>query len=135
MSSGAIPEPVRNARSTRLGLWFGFLGGGVAWTAHLILSYFTAEFGCESGLDRHVYLGLMLPAWILIGISLVATLAAGAATAVAWRLRRRFGPVANDLGEADPDAYLARSGFLTSALFTAIIVVESLPIVYFLGSC
>jgi hypothetical protein len=135
MKFQVVSDAVLADLPTRLGLWFGFLGGGVAWTLHLLLSYFVAEFGCEAGLDRHVYLGIMLPAWLLMGVSLFTTLLGAAAVFVAWRLKRRFQALPGDPEADGADRFLARTGFLTSLLFTAIIVAQSLPILFYLGSC
>ena len=111
-------------------LWFAQLGGGIAWTLHLLGSYLIAEFGCVSGLDRHTWLGIVLPAWLLIVWSLLTWLIAAASLGAARRLSRD--------AQQDPRALLrtgARIGTWLGGLFTAIVAVESLPIVFFLGGC
>jgi hypothetical protein len=65
-------------------LWFGLLGGHLAWTAHLLLSYFLADLACgsdtaELAAGRHI-------------VTVVAAVATGAAAAAVWALSRRASP-------------------------------------------
>ena len=121
---------------SRLHLWFGLLGGALAWTAHLLLAYTVAEFGCVSTFKELSYLGISAVAWLLIGITAIALLVASAATLVAYRSNTRMhARLSESVTENDPRAYVAFTGFITSALFTLTIVVESVPIFYYLRSC
>lgn len=118
-------------RSVRARLWFAQLGGGAAWTLHLLGAYLIAEWGCVSGLDRHRWLGIVLPSWLLIGWSVATLVLAGAATVTAIGLRRR---AADDRG-GDVLRHGARAALWSSGLFTGIVAVESAPILFFLGGC
>jgi hypothetical protein len=65
-------------------LWFGLVGGHLAWTAHLLLSYFLADLACgsdtaELAAGRHI-------------LTVVAVVVTGAAAAAVWALRRRASP-------------------------------------------
>lgn len=114
-----------DGRQVRGRLWFGLLGGAGAWLAHLLLSYAVAEFGCVSGLHQYQWLGISLVAWILLAISLLTASVAAAAT--------RSIPAPAE--ESSPEGHLGRMGCLSSGSFFAVIVVESIPILYYLSRC
>jgi hypothetical protein len=115
-------------------LWFGLLGGGVAWALHFLTAYVLAEFGWVSGWGRSEYLGVTFRAWMLLGVSLLMVLGAGTATFVAWRSRRLMSLNSSQAGNSESEAarYMARAGYITSAMFLFIILVESVPIFFFL---
>ena len=127
---------------TGAALWFGFLGGAGAWTAHLLLAYFFAEFGCVGALRDKVFLGLGAPAAIIALFSAALVFIAAAATAVAYRAAKHMGlsimasaEAEERQGHAGAAIYLARAGVIMSGLFVFIILVQSLPIFYFLRYC
>ncbi len=114
--------------------WFAFLGGGLAWTFHLLCIYAIGEFGCVSGFDRHIYAGLSGVAWLLIITSLTALAPALAATIIGYmdaRRDKRREPESMDDGER----YLSSFGWPLNALFVAIIFIESLPVFAYLDGC
>lgn len=119
----------------RPALWFGLLGGASAWTAHLLLAYAVAEFGCVSGLGELLYLGISIVAWLEIAVTVLTALTAAAAAILAHSRHRILR--SQNLAEAGPGAeeYIARAGFITSSIFTFIILFESIPIVYYLRTC
>lgn len=128
------PEP--QTRTSPAALWFGLLGGAIAWTGHLLLAYLIAEFGCETGMDRRAWAGVMLPAWMLLGQSAAMLAAAAAATLAALACRRRLtaaGP------PPDPrhatELLMANIGAIAGGVFTFIIIVQSVPIFFYLQSC
>jgi hypothetical protein len=133
MSTAAQEVEVSRGRGA---LWFGLLGGAIAWTAHLLLAYVAAEFGCVGRLGERGYLGITPVAWLEAGLTLATALVSGAATVVAYRSHRRL---RCDAEQADPtvvaEQYTARAGVLTSGLFTFIILFESIPILYYLHDC
>jgi hypothetical protein len=119
-------------------LWFGMLGGAVAWVLHLLSIYATSEWGCSSRGLRHLFLGAMGTTWLLIGVTLAMAALAGTA---AWQAHRkeqeaRSHPASGDGEEAAHSrmsiAHLAR---VASSLFVLIILVESVPTFFFLQSC
>jgi heme/copper-type cytochrome/quinol oxidase subunit 2 len=125
------PTPV-----TRRSLRFALLGGGSAWFAHLALAFTIAEFGCLAGLGHVQWTGLSVVAWMLLAMTAV-TLAVGvAATWVAWRNRRRllqsWGP-RSESHEAED--FTARLALVTNATFVVVIVVQTIPIFYYLREC
>ncbi len=128
MSTAASEEPV----GRRGQLWFGLLGGAVAWTAHLMLAYLIAEFGCLTAAGHRAYLGLTAVTWAVLGVSAATLLVALAATLVAERNRRRLPPYE---GDARPGAYVAYAGVILSGMFSFVILVESLPILFYLRDC
>ena len=121
---------------SRAALWFGLLGGAMAWTVHLLLAYAVAEFGCVGRLGERGYLGITLVAWLEVALTLGTTLASGAATVVAYRCHRqlRFAAAPADAAVA-AERQTAWAGLLTSGLFTFIILFESIPILYYLHHC
>jgi hypothetical protein len=119
----------------RPALWFGLLGGASAWTAHLLLAYGVAEFGCVSGLGERIYLGISIVAWLEVAATVLTTVIAASAAIVAHRCHGILR--SQKLKEADAAAaeYTARAGFITSGIFTFIILFESIPILYYLRTC
>lgn len=122
------------ATAKRTRLWFGLLGGAFAWLAHLLLAWGISEFGCVSGLGSTVRLGLSAPAWLGLFVSILAFGTSAAATLSARAMRKRL-VAAGDIAEDEPDLFLARTGLITSALFTLVIVVESIPLFFYLKGC
>jgi hypothetical protein len=61
---------------------------------------------------------------------------AAAATLVGWRMRRRFPQQEAATGGARGSGpYMARAGLISSGLFLFIILVQSLPILFYLRRC
>lgn len=121
---------------SRMPLWFGLLGGAVAWSAHLMFAYVIAEFGCNGPLRERQYSGISLVAWLEITWTIATALVAVLATWVAYRSYgvRRSGDVRTN-GALAAERHTAWAGLLTSALFTWIILFESIPILYYLHRC
>lgn len=125
------------AGGTDLWLWFGVLGGAIAWLIHLLLSYAIAEFGCVSPFRETRLWGLSGVAWLESAASVLSVTLAMAAVVVAQR-NKRYIPDDADVVQfesSDPRAFMARSGVLASALFLFIILVQTLPIFYYLRNC
>lgn len=130
--STAVPE----VQVSRGALWFGLFGGAAAWTAHLMLAYAAAEFGCVGRLGERTSLGISLVAWLVLALTAATTLASGVATAVAYRCHRRLrSHEARHEAPVAAERYTAWAGVLTSGLFTFIILFESIPILYYLNRC
>jgi hypothetical protein len=62
-------------------LWFGLLGGTVAWAAHLLVSYFVVGAGCENLADDFVRA-------LLVAVTVITGALAAIALAVAQRVAR-----------------------------------------------
>ena len=129
-------------RTSRLTLSFVLLGGAVAWTAHLLLAYAIAEFGCVAGLGKPPGpMGITIVSWMLLAMSAVMVALAAWALAISYRIRREAAPAAPAAPEA-PDAderatavYVGRFGLITNGLFLFIILIQSVPIFFYLGAC
>lgn len=123
-------------RVSRTALWFGFLGGAVAWTLHLLAASFISEWGCLTGLARWQWLGLTSIAWLLIAASVLMLLLAIWATWVAYRLQHQLSEAGSTpLDRHGTATFLARAGLITNGVFTFIILAQCVPIFYFLSRC
>ena len=116
-------------------VWFGILGGAVAWTLHLLGAYLIAEFGCELGIDRRVYGGINIVAWSLLGTSAVMVAVAAASCIVGWRIMARKSRGGESNVRERTNRELARTGAVANGLFTFVIAIQSIPIVFYLRSC
>jgi hypothetical protein len=117
-------------------LWYGLLGGALAWLVHLLAAYLIAEFGCLTALRDMHFLGVTAVAWLAIAVSVVTFAVAVGATVAAWMVERQLPPGRRE--ELDPRGTELQVGWLAmlmSGLFAFIILVESVPIVYFLREC
>ena len=120
----------------RVAVWFGALGGAIAWLAHLLLAYFISEFGCFSGLHGRTLGGLTAVAWAVLAVSAAMLLIAVAAAWVAYRSDRKIRGHGFRTNTPEGAAgFLARSGAATSGLFALIIIAQSIPIFFFLKDC
>jgi heme/copper-type cytochrome/quinol oxidase subunit 2 len=128
-------ESSAGAKVSRWALWFGLWGGGVAWLLHLLLVYGIAEFGCLSGLGQVRAAGITVVAWLLIGASVLTLLIAGAALLVALRSRDRANAAGQTAPGDDAELFVGRAGWIATALFLAIILIQSIPIFFFLKDC
>lgn len=118
-------------------LWFGILGSAIAWLLHLLLAYGIAEFGCVSPFREVRLAGLTGVAWLEIVASALSLLIAVVATWIAQRSRRRLvGEGDAQLYETgDPRIFMAHTGVISGRIFVFIILVQTLPILYFLRDC
>lgn len=116
-------------------MWYALLGGAVAWTGHLMLAYAISEFGCVAGWGHKIYLAVSVVSWMLIAMSgLMIALAAGALL-VSHAIGRRSTAVWRGPDDRATAEFVARFGLIANGLFLFIIVVESVPIVFYLGAC
>lgn len=121
--------------SSRAALWFGLLGGAVAWLLHLLTAYAVAEFGCVGTLGQQAYRGISLVAWSVIAVSLLLGIVSATATVVALRLY--VAHAANP--DTDPvqaaERMTAWVGGCSSGIFTLAIAFESIPLWYYFQGC
>lgn len=115
--------------------WFGLLGGGIAWTVHLLAAYGAAEFGCVSGWGKNTYLGMSFVAWLVIALTLITAMFATLATAVAYANCRKLQEAYALENDKASEQYLAHVGALMSSLFLLAIAFETIPILYYLRDC
>lgn len=117
-----LPSP-----AGRLRLWACLWGGGAAWTAHLLAVWLIAEFGCLTGLAKPGPLDISWVAWLILAVTVVCLALAGIATYASWRHARR------DTGK--PARFLGRTGLVANPLFMLVIIVQTLPVFFYLRDC
>jgi hypothetical protein len=115
--------------------WFAFLGGGLAWTLHLLSIYAIGEFGCVGGWDRSSWAGISLVAWMIIILSGLLLVVAVAATLIGYQDKRRDARRVSAEWEDEGGVFLSSYGSLLSGLFALIILVETLPVFAYLHGC
>ena len=128
-----IDAHVPDSPPRRSVLWFGLLGGAIAWVAHFLLAAVISEFGCLAGWGEISFQGITAIAWAILMISVVMLLIAVAATAAARGSLRQLRAAGAD--RESSEFLMARLGWITSAVFSLIIAVQTVPIFYYLGSC
>ncbi len=114
--------------------WFAFLGGGVAWTFHLITIYVIGEFGCVGNWGVSSYFGVSRVALMILLVSSISLAFSLVATFIAHRdalrdARHRYAT------EDEGGEYLSKVGRPLNALLSLIILVESLPVFAYLHGC
>jgi hypothetical protein len=115
--------------------WFAFLGGGIAWTLHLLSIYAIGEFGCVGGWGHVSYWGISAVAWMILIVSMLLLVPAAAATLIGYRDARHDLKQESPTRDDEGGKYLSSFGWILSALFTLIILVESLPVFGYLHGC
>jgi nicotinamide riboside transporter PnuC len=109
-----------DAPVSQLPLWFALLGGPIAWTAHLLLSYPLVPVVCATGGE------LLLHAITLV--TAVVSLAAAIVGWWSWRKARAAQPGATQDRLVRRTNFMGRAGALTSGLFFLVIIAEGLPV-------
>lgn len=120
-----------------LRLWFGVLGGAIAWLIHLLLAYGIAEFGCVSGLGERHWLGVSMVAWLEAVLSILSL---SSCLFACWVARQNSQSLTQRETQVDSDAadarmFMARSGVLSNRLFVLIIAVQSIPFIFYWNGC
>ena len=103
-------------------LWYGVLGGAVAWAVHLLVAWPLDELTCAAGSEKIS----AVPLWQAVGLAVVipglVTAGSLAVAALAWRRTAR----AQSAGAHDPafgrSRMLAVVGIWANLLFLTIIV-------------
>lgn len=116
-------------------LWFALLGGAAAWTGHLMLAYVISEFGCTAGLGHRTLFGVSAVSWVLLVMSAAMTALAALALLVSHGVGRQAQPRVADPDDHTTADYVARFGMIANGLFLFIVLIESLPIFFYLGCC
>lgn len=115
--------------------WFVFLGGGVAWTLHLLSIYAIGEFGCVSGLGKVMYYNVSVVSWLILIDSAILLLTASTAAVVGYVDVRNEEEKKLLTKEDEGGAYLSKFGLILDILFSVIILVETIPVFSYLHGC
>lgn len=113
-------------------LLFALFGGALAWTGHLLVSYFLVALGCNLGWGDGLFLAVLGATTVVF-----AGLAAAAALVAyrRWREVRNAGALDEGLSEDGSRAgVFLLMGLVLDALFCATIVLAGLPPL-FLPAC
>jgi hypothetical protein len=137
MSRGNWIKVLREAPDTvtRQMLWFGLWGGGAAWLGHLLLCWVIGEFGCVSSFREVYFAGFTGIAWLIFLVTVVAAAGALYATLLSWQVEKKLRSSGKEEGEDHCDLFLGRAGWITSGLFFIFIVVQCIPIFFYLRNC
>lgn len=92
-----------------ISLWLGVLGGAVAWTAHLLVSYALVSVACANGLEILIHVATVVTALL--------TVAAGVVCGWIWW----------QAGLSRARHWMGIAGMLMNGLFLFAIVLEGLP--------
>lgn len=112
------PIERREPPASRGALWFAFLGGPVAWSAHLLSSYPLVDVACRLETTAPLHLITAITAFIAAAAALTGWLA--------YRRVRDGGP--GGLGDAYARArFMAVGGITMGLFFTFVILVEGFP--------
>lgn len=95
---------------------------------HLLLSVLVAEFGCVAGLGEVRFLGINLVAWLLLLVALLALGGGMIATVFSYRLEKRE-------RSGGARKFSARTALIANLIFVFVILMQSVPIFYFLHDC
>ncbi|MFJ8579863.1 hypothetical protein [Micromonospora sp. NPDC093277] len=112
-------------------LWYGVLGGAVAWAVHLLVAWSLDELACARGSESIS----ALPLWQALGLAVVipglVALGALLVAALAWR-RTAAAQATGTTGRGfDRSRLLAVLGVWANLLFLAIIVLGGIAVLVF----
>lgn len=126
----------------RLGI--GIWGGGIVWKVHFLSIALIAEWGCFTGLGEWRWLGITGVAWTIVILSVLMSLACLGVAWLAWDTFKTLNraPGASPSGEG-ADVYdrpgnhrsLAKIGLFSGLFFLVIILVQSVPVLFYLTEC
>jgi hypothetical protein len=122
------PQSVAGERREAI-LWFGLLGGAVAWFIHLTASYLLSESACATTLGGQELLGVPASLLLQLAITLVAGLVALAAAVAGYR----SWTVWKHEMAAGSSGFVGLAGFILSSMFLFIIIVETIPALFLSG--
>jgi hypothetical protein len=108
-----------------LRLWFGTLGGVLAWSAHLLVGYGLEELVCAGPLARSA---LVEGAIVVVTLAAIAVCVAAAIVALGYARGRRA-PGGGALPERV--AFLGSVGVALNLLSAATVVFAGLPLLFF----
>jgi hypothetical protein len=110
-------------------LWFGVLGGGIAWSLHTTVGWGLEETVCRSGHDEILGLPLRPVLGVLTLAFLTLSVAATVVAYVSWR--RLDGAPAGDEVSALRQrraSFMAVVGFVADLLFSTMILMSAIAV-------
>lgn len=115
-------------------LWLILVAGAVAWFARFLAVWALSEYGCISGVLGE---GAVLTPVVAVSVVTVPFLAvAVGACLYSWRalrVSRTASPTGNQAVEST--RFFAATGLVVNAVFTGVILAETLPVYFFLDQC
>ncbi len=109
---------------------FAFLGGGLAWTFHLLAAWYIVELGCNSELADVNVLGISLVIWAVLIVSLIGLAVGSLALFFSFAYLRDSSD-----GKSASRIFLHRTAVVLNLVFTLTILAQSIPVFYFLDGC
>jgi len=119
-------------------LWLGFLGTSILWFIGFLYAWVLAEFGCQGAPARITFMGATLVAWFqLVGRLFFISIAILLLRYVNRVIKKASSGQRAEAGFQDESLLLffARGGLIAGLILLAVIIVESIPIFFFLKSC
>ncbi|SCL32854.1 hypothetical protein GA0070624_4585 [Micromonospora rhizosphaerae] len=122
-------QPDHRARLTGgLLLWYGVLGGALAWAVHLFVGWSLDELTCATGADTVAQVPLWQAVWLAVVVPAVATVGALLVATLAWRRTARAQRGREDDPSFGRARMLAVVGIWANLLFLAIIVLGGVAV-------
>lgn len=112
-------------------LWAGVLGGGLAWSAQLVVGYGLEEIACSPGTSGSDIFGISVSTLIYAMSSLAAVVTLGAIALCAVAIRRAR---TSDQHRNERIVFMGITGVAANLLFLAVIGYGAIAPL-FLGSC
>lgn len=114
-------------------LLLAFLGTSVIWLVGFLYSWILAEFGCQSTPAKISVAGIGLVAWMqFIGRGILIMLVMALLFYARW-VKSQFARGSGETGAMN--RFLAQSGWIASIILLAVMLVETVPVFYYLRSC
>lgn len=108
-------------------IWFiSILGGAIAWSIHLVISYGISEAACEIENSLFYFMGFTSAGWWLIITTLLCLSLSIASTVISYNRHK--------VAETE-DPFISTFGIYVNLIFTLAILAQSMPIFTLLGDC
>jgi hypothetical protein len=112
-----------------------FLGTSILWFLAFIYSWALAEFGCQSTPADISWRGVGAVAWFQLGGRGILILANIGLIYYAYKVKSEYARQDQQNETAAMNFFLAKSGFIASLILLAVMLVETVPVFYFLNIC
>ncbi|MEU4481204.1 hypothetical protein AB0F68_24575 [Micromonospora sp. NPDC023966] len=112
-------------------LWYGVLGGALAWSAHLLIAWPLDELTCAAGRERVAGVPLWLAVWLAVVIPGLVTVGSLLVATLVWRRTARASSAGAEDRAVDRSRMLAMVGVWANLLFLTIIVLGGIAVLVF----